>query len=245
MHSTLTTPRWTARTPGMPPRMDRLRFMTADAGAAATPGAPADPAPASDPAPAPTDPAPADPTPQSAQGGDTLPDDPAALKAMIADLRKENGAARTNAKAKAADEARTQLVTELGKALGLVKDGDDAPNPEELTAQVQAAQTQARDAAVQLAVYKAAGTLQGDPNALLDSRAFLAKVADLDPTASDFQTQIGAAIKTAVADNPKLRATQAAARSGTDLTGGTGEGRTTPKSLTEAAAAHYGAGGTA
>src|SRR5690606_36565916 len=120
------------------------------------------------------------------QGGDNLPDDPAVLKGMIADLRRENGSARTNAKAQAADEARTALVQELGKALGLVKDGEQAPKPEELTAQVQAAQQAARAAQVELAVHRAASTHKADPSALLDSRAFLAKVADLDPTADDF-----------------------------------------------------------
>jgi len=172
-------------------------------------------------------------------------DDPAALKAMIADLRKENGAARTTAKAKAADEARTQLVTELGKALGLVKDGDNAPTAEQLAAQGQASQAEARQAKVELAVFRTAGTHQGDPNALLDSRTFLAKVADLDPADGEFQAKVDAAVKAAVAENPKLKASQVATRSGTDLTGGTGEGRTTPKSLTDAAAAHYAGGGTA
>src|SRR5690606_35142158 len=132
---------------------------------------------------APTPTAPADPpaddgkTPKG--NGEGLPDDPDALKAMIADLRKENAASRTNAKAQAADEARQALVQELGKALGLVKDGEDAPKPEELTAQVQAAQQAAREAAIELAVFKAAPTHQGDPNALLDSRTFLEKVAAL------------------------------------------------------------------
>lgn len=163
------------------------------------------------------------------QTGKGLPDDPDALKAMIADLRKENAASRTNAKAQAADEARQALVQELGKALGLVKDGEDAPKPEELTAQVQAAQQAAREAAIELAVYRGASKHQGDPDALLDSRTFLEKVAALDPKAEDFTTKIDAAIKDAVDTNPKLKATLAAARSGNDFTGGTGEGRITPE----------------
>lgn len=246
MRNTLSTPvRWSAHIPGMPMRLSRLRFVGGDAGADGTAGASSESGDGDQGATAAGqgDSA-ADGGAGAQQGqeaGDGLPDDPAALKALIADLRKENGAARTNAKAKAADEARTQLVTELGKALGFVKDGDDAPKPEELTAQVQAAQAAARDSAVQLAVFKTAGAHQGDPNALLDSRAFLAKVADLDPADTEFQTKVDAAIKAAVADNPKLKATQAAARSGTDLTGGTGEGRsTTPKSLTDAVASAYG-----
>src|SRR5690606_17931146 len=160
---------------------------------------------------------------------------------MITDLRRENGAARTNAKAQAADEARTALVQELGKALGLVKDGEQAPKPEELTAQVQAAQQAARAAQVELAVHRAAATHKADPSALLDSRAFLAKVADLDPTADDFGEKVTAAIKQAVSDNPKLLAAQAAGASSVDHAGGSGEARTrTPKPLADAVAGHYG-----
>ncbi|WP_194522349.1 hypothetical protein [Cellulosimicrobium sp. JZ28] len=253
-----------SRTPGMPARFERLRFMTADAGAAGTPGAPAggtgDGATAGDQG---ANSGQGDQTATAAgngaqngrsaasaaattadaagPGGDNLPDDPAVLKGMIADLRRENGSARTNAKAQAADEARTALVQELGKALGLVKDGEQAPKPEELTAQVQAAQHAARAAQVELAVHRAASTHRADPSALLDSRAFLAKVVDLDPTANDFGEKVTAAIKQAVTDNPKLLAAQAAGASSVDHAGGSGEARTrTPKPLADAVAGHYG-----
>ena len=251
------------RTPGMPARFERLRFMTADAGAAGTPGAPA--AGTGDDTAAGAQGAnsgqgdqtatgagnggqnaagatgTATTTDAAGQGGDSLPDDPAVLKGMIADLRRENGSARTNAKAQAADEARTALVQELGKALGLVKDGEQAPKPEELTAQVQAAQQAARAAQVELAVHRAAGTHKADPSALLDSRAFLAKVADLDPTADDFGEKVTAAIKQAVTDTPTLLAALAAGASSVDHAGGSGEARTrTPKPLADAVAGHYG-----
>ncbi|WP_053071742.1 hypothetical protein [Cellulomonas sp. A375-1] len=175
-----------------------------------------------------------------AQGGETLPDDPAALKAEIARLRRENASSRTNAKATAAQEARDALVQDLGKALGLVTDGNAAPTADQLATQVQAAQQQARQAAVELAVYRAAGTHQGDPAALLDSRAFLAKVADLDPTAEDFTSKVDAAIKDAVAQNPKLKTALVAGSSSVDHTGGTGEGSKKPTTLAGAIKAHYG-----
>lgn len=175
------------------------------------------------------------------QSGQGLPDDPEVLKGIIADLRRENASDRTNAKATAAEEARTQLVQELGKALGLVKDGEDTPKPEELTAQVQAAQAAARQSAIELAVFKTASTHQGDPNALLDSRTFLAKVADLDPAAADFQGKVDAAIKEAVDGNPKLKAAPVATTSSVDHAGGTGDStRRTPKPLTDAVRAAYG-----
>lgn len=156
-------------------------------------------------------------------------DDPAKAKSEIERLRRENASARTTAKQTAADEARTALVQDLGKALGLVKDGDSAPTPEQLTEQATAARDEARVARVELAVYQRAAAHQGDPAALLDSRAFLAKVADLDPTADDFGATVDAAITAAIDTNPKLKAApvQASGPSSVDHAGGTGEGAVT------------------
>jgi hypothetical protein len=128
-------------------------------------------------------------------------DDPAVAKAEIERLRKENGATRTNAKAQAAEEARTAMAQEIGKALGLVK-GDEAADPVKLTEQLTAAGAVAREAQVALAVYRAAGTA-ADPVALLDSKTFLASVKDIDPTDA---AAITAAITAAVESNPRLGA---------------------------------------
>ena len=108
-----------------------------------------------------------------------------------------------------------------------------------LTKAATEAQAEAKAARVELAVYRTAGAAQADPAALLDSRAFLDAVKDVDPTDS---AAITAAIKSALADNPRLKATPAVpSKSGGDLTGGTGEGQSkTPKSLNDAVAARYG-----
>lgn len=127
-------------------------------------------------------------------------DDPAAAKAEIERLRKENGANRTNAKAQAAEEARTALAQEIGKALGIIK-GDEPADPVKLTEQLTAAGADARQAKLELAVFRAAQATDADPSALLDSRAFLAKLADADP--SDMSA-ITAAVTEAVAQNPRL-----------------------------------------
>ena len=126
-------------------------------------------------------------------------DDPAAAKAEIERLRKENGAARTTAKANAADEARNELAQTIGKALGLVE--DESIDPVQLTTQLTESQALARQAKVELAVFRAATDTDADPAALLDSRTFLAKLADLDPTDS---AAVTAAISEAVAVNPRL-----------------------------------------
>lgn len=155
--------------------------------------------------------------------------------ATIARLQKElkaaNGEsakARTTAKKAAADEARTEIVQELGKALGLIKDDDkDAapPDPAALTAKIEQATAAHRETAVELAVYRGAGKHGADPDALTDSRAFLNSIKGLDPSDDGFNKAVSAAIKKAVEDNPKLKTgSQAPDRSAGDFNGGTGDG---------------------
>ncbi|MFD8151739.1 hypothetical protein ACFV28_13440 [Streptomyces sp. NPDC059720] len=162
------------------------------------------------------------------QGGDG--DDPAAriarLEAELADARKEAGKSRTTAKQRAAEEARTELAQQIGRALGLVDD-DTPPDPDQLAQQLAAEQAKARQTAVELAVFRTAPTAGADPDALLDSRAFADSVANLDPTDTD---AIKNAITAAVEANPRLAAQQQApqqqgtgpARSGAEFTGGGG-----------------------
>jgi hypothetical protein len=94
-------------------------------------------------------------------------------------LRRENGSARTNAKAQAAEDAKKELAQTIGKALGLVE--DEPIDPAKLTESLTTAQAEAKQAQVALAVYQNAGTV-GDPVALLDSTTFLKSVAGIDPT---------------------------------------------------------------
>jgi len=131
-------------------------------------------------------------------------DNPESAKAEIERLRRENGAARTNAKQQAAVEARTALATEIGKALGLVK--DEPADPAKLTEQLTTSQVDAKNAKVELAVFKAAAAAGGDPLALLDSASFLEKVRAIDPTDSG---AVAAAITEAVTANPRLGAAPA------------------------------------
>lgn len=137
----------------------------------------------------------------------------------IAALNRENASARVNAKAAAAEEARNELLQKLG----LTKDGADKPDPDALAKDLAASRDQARQTAVELAVYRAAAANKANPDALLDSASFLAKVRSLDPNGADFATQVTDAITAAVTANPILKATQAVGASGVDLGGGTGE----------------------
>ncbi|MFI6443818.1 hypothetical protein [Kitasatospora sp. NPDC050543] len=170
----------------------------------------------------------------------------ARLAKDLADARREAGAARVNAKQQAADQARADLAQQIGKALGLVKD-DTPPDPAALTAQITAQtgrigelEKDLRAKQVELAVRSAADKQQAKADALLDSRAFSKALADLDPEATDFTTQLDAAIKKAVDTNPNFRSAPQGGRSGADLTGGTGEAtKERPKTLGAAISGHY------
>lgn len=157
---------------------------------------------------------------------------------VIRDTRKEAGDHRT--KANDAETKHQQVLDGIAKALGVKNDdGEQTPDADKLTADLQASQDTARQRAVELAVYRTASKHDGDPDALLDSRKFADAVKGLDPDADGFGTKVADAIKKAVADNPKLKASQAPAASGAQFTGGSGEGSKQSKSLSDAVAARY------
>ena len=200
-----------------------------DGGAPAGDPAPGDPAPA-DP---PQDPAPTDPPAADDEQGSQA-DDPR-LKAA------RDEAAQNRIKAREAASEKDQLIQTLGKALGLVKDDDEqgkGPDAEALAAQVEKSQTEATEAARELAVYKAAATNGADPSKLLDSRSFLNSIKDVD---HGDEKALGAAIKAAVDNNKSFASARVAGASTADTASGPGGG-STPKadmSLADAVAGHY------
>lgn len=153
-------------------------------------------------------------------------EDPAIAKAEIERLRRENASDRTNAKASAADEARKELAQTIGKALGLV---DNEPvDPAALTKQLTETQAQAKQAALELAVYRSTPDA-GVANALLDSRTFLASVANIDPSDA---AAITAAVNEAVANNPNALGKRVPAPN--PAQGSSGSGPASVSQLTEA-----------
>lgn len=160
--------------------------------------------------------------------GETAEAKAARLEREVQQLRQENGKARVTAKEKAAQEARDEVVRDIGKSLGLIKDDEDA-DPAELRKQIEEHQTAVRERDQELAVYRSAAEHDADPNKLLDSRRFLASIKDIDPDDSE---KIGAAIKAAIDSDESYKTTQpkaqAAKASGTATTGGSGEGAVTP-----------------
>lgn len=151
---------------------------------------------------------------------------------LIKDTRGEAAEHRT--KATAAEKKLTEQLDGIAKALGLK--GEDKADPAELAKQLEQQREAAKTSAIELAVYRTAPKkdIGGDPDALLDSRGFLAKLTDLDPTAKNFTDKVETAIKEAIADNPKLKATQAAASSSADHAGGSGGGSGKPTTLEDA-----------
>lgn len=112
---------------------------------------------------------------------------------LIKETRGEVAKSRVEAKAQAAEEARKQMAEDIGRALGIIT--DDTPdeqklNPEQLRDLLAGERSTARMARTELAVFKAAQAAGGGFNAsaLLDSRAFLESIKDIDPTNTEALT---------------------------------------------------------
>ena len=143
-----------------------------------------------------TTPPPADPP----KDGD---DGKGGKSAILADLAKERDARQSlEQQVKDLQAAQQTQLDGIAKALGLKTD-DTPPDPAKLTEQLTTEQAKARDAQVQLAVYRNASAGNADPDALLDSASFLRTVAEIDPTDS---AAVTAAIKAAVEANPRYKA---------------------------------------
>lgn len=189
---------------------------------------PSDPGPAPEPQPEPAktaEPEPPAPEPQPEPGTPepkSVDELPSWAQKLIKDTRTEAATNRTKAKEvqTALDEIKTtqqQQMDGIAKALGLKSD-DAPPDPKELMDKLTAAQQETqqraaekREADVMLAVYRAAGKHGADADALLDSRAFAAKVNSLDPAAEDFADRLGEAITEAVESSDRYKAAAAPA----------------------------------
>lgn len=189
-----------------------------DAPAAVDPQTPATPeaAPATAPAaaepPKPTAPAakPEATTPEAQEPAEPKPDDlPAWAREAITKANAEAAKYRTAAKA-AADEAKNELAQSIGKALGLVKD-DEPADPAKLTEQLTQSQTATKAAQLENAILRAAVAAKADPEALLDSRSFMERAAQTDPTDT---AAIAALIGEATTGNPRFKTPPAGAPAG-------------------------------
>lgn len=124
----------------------------------------------------------------------------AAYKKALADAEAK---ARTGAKDAAAKAARDDLLGQISTALGLTT---AAADPTKLAEQVSGLTASNRDLQIEVAVLRGASAAGADPDALADSRAFMAKVAKLDPTSDGFAGQLADAIKAHLEANPNAKA---------------------------------------
>jgi hypothetical protein len=134
---------------------------------------------------------------------------PKALETVVKEFRDARREAANHRGAKTAEKQRADdaeaKLTQVLQALG-VKDGEDPPDPDALAKTVADRDDQLRKNTVEFAAYKAATRLGADPDALLDSRTFLAKLEKLDPSSDTYTADLESAVNEAKESNPKLSA---------------------------------------
>lgn len=154
-------------------------------------------------------------------------------------------AAREDAKkAKADAKAERERVAAILKAAGITPDGKADPEEQvkALTTRAEQAEARAHALATRNAIRDAADTHKANAGELLDSASFLKQLAELDPAADEFDTQVSDLVKKAVKDHPSkygAKQAQGAGRQGADHTGGS-NGRGRSKNLEQALARKLG-----
>lgn len=158
-----------------------------------------------------------------------------AAAARVKSKEAEKAAREAAEKSAQIEKAQKELIDQVGRAFGFVKD-DATLSPEELLQQATEREqqiAQERDSANERirnferrdALTQAVNKVDGDLDAILDSRKVNEAIAKLDTTADDFASQVDAIVSAAVESNPKLKKAPvqvAAPRSGGDLSGGNG-----------------------
>jgi hypothetical protein len=174
--------------------------MTEPAVVPAAPAAATATAPAVDPAPVAT-PAPAAAAPVVDQAAET--------EKWKAIARQNEARAKANADAAKTSEQQRELLAKVAAQLGLTT--ETAADPAAIAAKLAAAENESRSRAREIAVLRAAQGLGADGDALLDSRGFMAQLADIDPT--DISA-VKAVVTAAVAASPAKYGKTAAAPAG-------------------------------
>lgn len=176
--------------------------------------------------------------------GGSVDELPAWAQREIRQARKGEGDKRT--KLRSVEQQLDQYKSTLDKLRqALDPDGGDNDDPATLAERAQQERDEKdqalRQKAIELEVYRKAAGHNADPDALLDSRTFLAAASKLDVDSDDFADELDSAIRQAVDNNSKLRAGQAPPRSsGSEFTGGSGgSSDRRPKDLADALQRHY------
>lgn len=115
---------------------------------------------------------------------------PAEVKEALENSRKWESRAKGN-------KGKADQYDALVKAI-TGKDDDADADPEAIKGELTAAQREAREARVENRILRDASKHGANGIRLVDSRSFMSEIANLDPSADDFGTQVEAAIKKAV-----------------------------------------------
>lgn len=161
----------------------------------------------------------------------------ARLERELASTRDETAKKRITAKEQAANEREAETVQKVLAALGLNKDGEKVVNADELAAKLQAEQAKTKSLQMREAVRDAVDD-PAEAGRLLKHTDFLDAVQGLEPGDTE---GIKKAVTATLTANPWLKSAPGApGRSGTDMSGGTGEGaKAKATSLEQAVAARY------
>ena len=161
----------------------------------------------------------------------------ARLERELASTRDETAKKRITAKEQAANEREAETVQKVLAALGLNKDGEKVVNADELATKLQAEQAKTKSLQMREAVRDAVDD-PAEAGRLLKHTDFLDAVQGLEPGDTEGIKKAVAATLTA---NPWLKSAPGArGKSGTDMSGGTGEGaKAKATSLEQAVAARY------
>ncbi|MGV8846380.1 hypothetical protein [Tessaracoccus sp.] len=162
---------------------------------------------------------------------ETLEAAKARLEAEVTRLRRENGTERVTAKATAAAEAATakekELVASILGALGMTPEGKKEVSVQDLTSQLSNTQAELKAMRLKETVRTVSADVKADPERLLRHVDFLKAVEGLDPADT---AGVKKAATEALKEYPYLMAGLVSGKSGTDMSGGSGEGT---KSLAE------------
>lgn len=132
---------------------------------------------------------------------------PEAKAYLKSQLESEKYKTRETARRNAAEEARAARDREIAVALGLAT--DEPIDPAKLTEQVEQSQHAAWTAITEAQIWRVAGKLGGDAEALLDSMSFRAAVEEIDgddPRAPEFLEALKTKVTEALERNPGLKA---------------------------------------
>lgn len=131
---------------------------------------------------------------------------PEAKAYLKSQVEGEKFKARDTARKTAAEEARAARDREIAVALGLAT--DEPIDPAKLTEQVEQSQNAAWTALAETQVWRVAGKLGADAEALLDSRSFIDSLEEIDgddPRAPEFLEALKTKVAEALERNPGLK----------------------------------------